>query len=332
MKTPVKILLVGLVLLVSLAALLVLGGKPEPVPGITMDMATAPDPGHAPLRLRIWYPDRPIGPEKVPMIVISHGTGGSAEGHTDTAEALARAGFIVVALDHTGDNYRDISAVGKGTQLVARPRHITRTIDYMLTAWPRRASIDAERIGMFGHSAGGFTALVIAGAEPKMWRGADYCRKHPQAWSCRYIKRQGLSLVDLGKQRNLNWVHDRRIKAAVIAAPAIGYSFDSEALENVSIPFQLWAAQRDGVVDDSPATIRSAMARPPEFHKVMNAGHFSFLSPCDLRMKAIITVMHWFGTEQICADPAGFDRARFHEAFNREVTAFFLRELRRPTK
>ncbi len=329
MKRIATIVLASLVLLVSLVALLVLGGKPEPTPGVAMVMASAPDPGHPPLDLRIWYPDGPMGAGKLPMIVFSHGTGGSAEGHVDTAVALAEAGFVVVAVNHTGDNYRDISAVGRGTQLYARPRHIARTIDYMLTSWPRHASIDPQRIGMFGHSAGGFTALVIAGAEPKMWLGEDYCRNHPQAWSCRYIKRQGLSLEDLGKQRHVTWVHDSRVKAAVIAAPAIGYSFDRESLAKVSIPFQLWAAERDDVVDDSPAEIRSAMATPPEFHEVANAGHFSFLAPCGLRLRAIIMVMHWFGTEQICADPVGFDRRAFHEVFSRDVTAFFQRELKK---
>lgn len=329
MKRMAKILLTGLAVLVSLATLLLLSGKPEPTPGVVMVTASAPDPGHAPLALRIWYPDRPLATDKLPMIVISHGTGGSAEGHIDTAVALAKAGFVVVAMNHTGDNYRDISSVGKGTQLYARPRHIARTIDYMLTSWPRRASIDAERIGMFGHSAGGFTALVIAGAEPKMWLGADYCRNHPQAWSCRYIKRQGLTLEDLGRQRHVIWVHDPRVKAAAIAAPAIGYSLDREALAKVTIPIQLWAAERDDVVDDSPATIRSAMATPPEFHEVANAGHFSFLSPCNFQLRAIIMVMHWFGTEQICAEPSGFNRRRFHEAFNRDITAFFQWELRK---
>jgi len=329
MRRLAKILLAGLVLLVLFGALLWLGAKPALTPGVATVRAIAPDPGKTPLDLRIWYPDRARTARKLPMIVISHGTGGSSQGHMDTAVALAKAGFVVVALNHAGDNYRDISAVGKGTQLTDRSRHIARVIDYMLTTWPRHASIDPGRIGMFGHSAGGFTALVIAGAEPKLWRGADYCRKHPQAWTYRYIKRQGRSLEDLGKQRSLTWVHDPRVKAAAIAAPAVGYSLDREALAEVSIPVQLWAAGLDNVVDDSPATIRSSMTIPPEFHEVANAGHFSFLAPCNFATRAIITVMHWFGTEQICADPSGFDRRKFHEAFNRDITAFFLRELKK---
>lgn len=42
----------------------------------------------------------PIIGEKLPLIVISHGYGGWYFGHHDTAEALADAGFLVVAINH----------------------------------------------------------------------------------------------------------------------------------------------------------------------------------------------------------------------------------------
>ena len=44
-----------------------------------------------------------------PLIVMSHGTGGMALNSYDTAVALAEAGFVVAAVTHTGDNYRDQS-------------------------------------------------------------------------------------------------------------------------------------------------------------------------------------------------------------------------------
>ena len=75
--------------------------------------AAAPDPDGQPLELAIWYPsDGKVSPQPIglstqdvafygavqgkalPLIVISHGTGGSPAGHADTALALAEAGFI----------------------------------------------------------------------------------------------------------------------------------------------------------------------------------------------------------------------------------------------
>ncbi len=327
MRRVVKFALAGLLLLIAGVALLLVLGRPAPVSGVQTEQASAPDPGDTPLLLRIWYPANSDGKRKLPLIVISHGTGSSSVAHADTASALAKAGFVVAAVEHTGDNYRDIGHVGTGTQLPERPRHVSRTIDHMLKQWPKRGKIDPERIGMFGHSAGGFTALVIAGAKPELSRGIAYCKQNPKAWTCQYLKSNGFDLKQLGKIKGSGWQADPRVKVAVIAAPAIGYSIDRAALSEVRIPFQIWAAEHDAIVDDSPDVICRAFAQSPEFHLVKGGGHFSFLEPCNLQMRTIITVMHWFGTDAICTDPAGFDRTEFHESFNKSVREHFERTL-----
>ena len=102
------------------------------------EQVMVPDPGSAPLEVGIWYPSetaaapQPLGlfvqtvanggtvaGRDLPLIVMSHGTGGSFEGHYDTALALAEAGFVVAAVTHTGDNYRERTQVGR---LENRPR------------------------------------------------------------------------------------------------------------------------------------------------------------------------------------------------------------------
>ncbi|MEJ5977929.1 dienelactone hydrolase family protein [Novosphingobium sp. PS1R-30] len=294
--------------------------------GVVVEDAEASDPGSAPLDLRIWYPAAPPRATR-PLVVISHGTGGGKTGHADTAVALAQAGFVVVALTHTGDNFRDLGAVGRGVHLDQRPRHVMRTLDYMLGRWSQRTTIDPERIGMFGFSAGGFTALVLGGAEPDLSRGGAFCTARPQAWTCRYLRGRGYSIADLARRPPTRWLHDARVKAAVVAAPAIGYGFDRANLAAVRIPIQLWAAEHDEVVDDSGVTIRRDLPLAPEFHAVAGAGHFAFLEPCNGQMRVMITVLHWFGTEAICSDPGQFDRARFHAAFNADVVRFFQRTL-----
>lgn len=295
--------------------------------------AFAPDPDEKPLDLRIWYPSDAVTPGTVkgahlPLIVISHGTGGSKEGHEDTARALADAGFVVAALAHTGDNYRDLSAVRGTTHLKDRPRHVVRTIDYMLKTWRGHGQIDSERIGMFGHSAGGFTALVLAGGQPDLTRTIELCRQRPQAWTCEYLRKNGVVIESLKSPPPAEWLHDPRVKAVVIAAPAIGYSFAPDGLAAVHIPIQLWSAEHDNVVDNSADIVRGLLPAAPEYHSVVNGGHFSFLTPCGWQMRGIIGVMRWFGTEAICNDPESFDRVRFHQDFNAQIVRFFSKALR----
>ena len=107
-----------------------LGARPALSAGFEQVMV--PDPAGAPLEVGIWYPSEApavtqrlglfeqtvaaggaIAGRDLPLVVMSHGSGGSFEGHYDTALALAEAGFVVAAVTHTGDNYRDQSAFAR---------------------------------------------------------------------------------------------------------------------------------------------------------------------------------------------------------------------------
>ena len=109
--------------------------------------------------------DAPVEGTGLPLVVISHGHGGSYAGHLDTATALANAGFVVAALTHNGDSWRDQS---RPTAIWERPRQLKLLTDYMLGAWSDHERLDANRVGAFGFSAGGFTVLAAAGGEPDL--------------------------------------------------------------------------------------------------------------------------------------------------------------------
>src|SRR5947209_3802969 len=102
-------------------------------PTVGLMLLEAPDPvGNAPLKIAVWYPPAteqvgvttlgpyrteaaigaPVAAGAQPLIIISHGHAGSRCSHHDLAEHLARAGFIVAALDHAGDSWSDQSGVG----------------------------------------------------------------------------------------------------------------------------------------------------------------------------------------------------------------------------
>jgi predicted dienelactone hydrolase len=279
----------------------------------------------------VWYPstgtpvDIPLGPvrqsvvpggpivgEHLPLVVISHGTGGSFTGHTDTAVALANAGFVVAALTHPGDNWRDQS---RRIHIEDRPTALSGLIDFMLDTWAGRSALDPARIGAFGFSAGGFTVLAGAGGKPDLTTIETHCKAHPDFYDCRL-------LADQPRDPALVWNTraDRRIKALVVAAPALGFTFAGHGLDGVQIPVQLWRADADRVLPapEYADAVRQALPKTPEFHHVENASHYDFLAPCN-------------GPEhlpEICTSAPGFDRAAFHANFNSEVTRFLSEALR----
>jgi predicted dienelactone hydrolase len=123
----------------------------------------------------------PIIGNHLPLILISHGTGGSLASHYDTALAFAQAGFVVAALTHTDDNFADQSHAGNRIDLTDRPRQIKIVTNYMLSSWPQHSRLDPNRIGIFGFSLGGFTALVEVGGIPNLSRMALQCSVRPHA-------------------------------------------------------------------------------------------------------------------------------------------------------
>jgi predicted dienelactone hydrolase len=292
-----------------------------------------PDPGGAPIEVGVWYPtsaapkpdvaelynqtvarDAPVKGDHLPLVVMSHGHGGSYAGHLDTAIALAEAGFVAAALSHNGDSWRDSS---NAVAVWERPRQLKVLTDYMLGSWRDRRHIDAGRVGAFGFSAGGFTVLAAAGAEPDLRTVRAHCQAHPAFEDCRIVAQHPLP-ADTG----IVWAHDPRIKAVVSAAPALGFAFGREGLASVRAPVQLWRAADDQVLPHPyyAEAVRFDLPTPPEMHVVPHAGHYDFLAPCSAALAAQVPA--------ICHSEPGFDRAQFHQRLDAEVVAFFSRTLR----
>jgi len=174
---------------------------------------------------------------------------------------------------------------------------------------------------MFGFSLGGFTALVTIGGIPDLSRIPQLCSDKPEAPECRFIKERHGDQLNATPVSDSTWIHDARIKAAVVVAPALGITFASGGLRHIKVPVQLWRAEED---QESPNPwnsdiVRDGLPTLPDAHNVTNAGHFAFLAPCsDALAKAV---------PQICQDAQNFDRSAFHREFNRLVVAFFSAKL-----
>jgi predicted dienelactone hydrolase len=288
-----------------------------------------PDPAGGTIEAGIWYPaeaapvtaelglstqtvaaEAPLVGAHRPLVVMSHGNGGFFGGHSDTAEALAKAGFVAAALTHSGDSYPDVS---RATDMPNRPRQLSVLISYMLQSWPDHDRLDPARVGAFGFSSGGFTVLAAVGAKTDPTMIARHCKILPALYDCQ------LAATHKQNPESWAWATDPRIKAVVSAAPALGYAFTPESIAAIRLPVQLWQAQYDHILP-APYYVEPVRQRlrAVEFHEAMGADHFDFLPPCS----------HPEQIPDICSSPEGFDRAKFHLMFNREVVRFFERTLR----
>ena len=122
---------------------------------------------------------------RYPLILFSHGFGGHRRQSTFFCTHLASHGYVVAAVDHTGNTITDmmqlmLQIAGGGSLpdfgnvlddfIAKRPDDVVFLLDAMLGDLDPdiAALIDPSRIGMSGHSFGGWTTLKIAAREPRV--------------------------------------------------------------------------------------------------------------------------------------------------------------------
>ncbi len=122
-----------------------------------------------PWRLRL-----PAGAGPWPLVLFSHGLGGSVDAGTVWGEAWAAAGVAVLHLQHPGsdtdtlrEGLRQLRAAGSAEQLMARVRDVHFALDELarlsaLGAAPW-SQFDQRAVGVAGHSFGALTTQAIAG-------------------------------------------------------------------------------------------------------------------------------------------------------------------------
>jgi predicted dienelactone hydrolase len=268
------------------------------------------------------------------LIVVSHGSGGAPWVHSDLALALVRNGFTVALPEHKGDNFKDTSLVGPESWK-RRPREVSRAIDTLSTEARFAPLLELAKVGMYGMSAGGHTALALAGGR---WSPAQL-RKHCEA----HIKDDYQGCVglassltggpfDSGKQTVALWVirakltdpswythADKRI-AAVVAGVPFASDFDPASLAKPAVPLGLVTARKDKWLQPRfhSDPVLQACKGCEKIWDFANGGHGALLSPLPSGMTGLLA--------GLIEDPPGFDRAETAAA-ERKIAEFFTKHL-----
>ncbi|SDY43352.1 Predicted dienelactone hydrolase [Variovorax sp. YR634] len=270
------------------------------------------------------------------LVVVSHGSGGAPWVHVDLARSLVDAGFIVAMPEHKADNYKDDSNPGPDSWTM-RPAEVSRAIDAVARD-PRFAPLlQLDKVGMYGMSAGGHTALSLAGGR---WSPAGF-KQHCEAnlvddfQSCvGLIMRLTGGPFDGLKKWAALWVIRHRFDdatprehtdpriAAIAAAVPSSADFDMASLANPRVPLGLITARQDRWLIPrfhSDRVLAACLPRCELIADMPTAGHGSLLSPLPPGLTGLIGDM--------LNDPSGFDRSGVLPDVNRKTTAFFSTHL-----
>lgn len=185
--------------------------------------------------VKIYFPKEGAGP--FPIVVFSHGLGGSRDGYEYLGRHWAASGYVSVHVQHLGSDdsvWKNAQAGARSealrksgvdlTNAINRPLDARFAIDEVLKLNESKSSalkgrLDPQRIGIAGHSFGGYTALAVAGQK----------------------------FVNARASKSL--LHDPRVTAAIqMSAPAFRNREDlDEAYGAIKIPVMHMTGTRDYV-------------------------------------------------------------------------------------
>ena len=254
------------------------------------------------------------------LIVLSHGSGGSPWPHADLAQRLAEAGFVVALPEHQGDNYKDFSKAGPESWK-RRPTEVSRAIDIVAADARFAPLLKFDKVGLYGMSAGGHTALTLAGGRWSPAALRAHCAAHLEEEfnSCVGLAAELKGDMFDGFKTSLsrfliNWrlsdsqwneAHDPRIQAIVANVP-YAIDFDLKSLAQPRVPLGLVLAGQDIWLPSRfhGQAILKACATCTLVADLPDASHGSMLSPQPPyeSLPALLT--------KLMRDPPGFDRGQ----------------------
>lgn len=209
------------------------------------------------LDLAIWYPTK-RAPTRVdyndwefqasrgappilgqhPTILFSHPSAGSRFSLHQLASNLARAGFVVVAPTHTGDNLDHMEAVFTLPQFFDRARDLRLCLDHLQADPELSSMIDFDRLGLLGIGAGGSASLLLAGAKFSSDSFSNYCQEDNQDTYCSVWAKSRLDMM-LTHPNLSESQQDLRFKAFAAIDPDVPMLFSEPSLKNITKPFQI---------------------------------------------------------------------------------------------
>ncbi|MES2391946.1 MAG: peptidase [Acidobacteriota bacterium] len=267
-----------------------------------------------------------------PLIMLSHGTGGSALQMAWLGTALARAGFVAAAVDHPGNNSNEAYTPAGFLLLWERATDLSNVIDGMLADAEFGKRIDASRIGAAGFSLGGYTVLELAGARTDLSQYFDICRARPENPACQVPEMKGMGSMQqvleavrktdgVSLARSAESYRDVRVKAAFAISPPAREVLTEESLHELRVAVEVVAGADDPIIPpaDSVEYLRQYARGMRGFVLPGGVEHYTFLDTCTAAGREILP--------RLCTDKPGVDRNAVHAQVAGMAAEFFVKAL-----
>ena len=276
-------------------------------------------------------------PARFPLILLSHGTGGSALMMAWLGTQLAAHGYIAAAVNHPGNNALEPYTVQGFTLGWMRAVDLSMLLKEMVSDKEFGPRIDTARVGAAGFSFGGYTMMAIAGAAANPGSLEDLekrCATDGKSLQCSsppefpQLTEKAIALAKADRMYALALNEsavphpDPHVRAVFAIAP-VDINLSQKSLEGISIPVEIVVGAGDPIA--IPAQNAEVLAKAIPGAKLTiypgQTAHYTFLDTCTAWGKTHMPA--------ICVDRPGVDRDAIHSETAEKAAAFFDKTLNR---
>lgn len=263
-----------------------------------------------------------------PVVLLSHGSGGTAASLGWLARALAANGFVVLGVDHHGNTAREPYLAEGFLCWWERSRDLSILLDRLSGRGMFASRLDEGRVFAAGFSLGGHTALSLLGAEVDMqafraWAEGRAAGRGPREFPDLADRLPRLlsdsAVFRASWERHGASYRDSRARAALLCAPAPTVrGFTGASLAAVGTPVGILVGDADR--EAPPEGACWLRDRLPDCELRLldgGVGHFVFL--CEA------TATGREAMPELCIDAPGVDRAAVHKETIRRALDLFGR-------
>ncbi|MGZ5278636.1 MAG: alpha/beta hydrolase family protein, partial [Pseudobdellovibrionaceae bacterium] len=225
----------------------------------------------------------PKDSKSFPVILLSHGSMGLASRLFWLGQYFVRQGAVVVAVDHPGNMFGDSSADGV-VRVWDRAKDLSFGLDQVLKDPEFGSHLDLTRVSAAGHSVGGTTVLLLAGARfyfeqlgnptPNCAGSKDpFYQKQCDQFKILDYKAYGKPVVE-------GDYSDSRIKSVIALDPGFARSLQSASVGKLGERAFVFVAEKLAAPQDEIHSRDYLKLLAGNAEIVPNSVHMSFLMVC----------------------------------------------------
>lgn len=235
----------------------------------------------------------PQSNQSIPLIIISHGIGEDRESFAYLARHLASQGFAVAALQHPGSDANKFRQYLSGLSTAPEPMElINQPLDvrFLLDELQRSPNLqlNLQRVGLIGHSQGGYAILALAGAKLNFPEVQKACKDDSSLNLALFVQCTALKIPQMDYL-----LQDPRVKAAIAINPVSSSIFGQQGISQIQVPTMIVASSDDVFTPIVPEQVRPfTYLTQPDKYLVMieNGTHFSVLQPTQSSLQVPIPI------------------------------------------